>query len=490
MIIAPDKLSAAIRFCDGGDPTPPTQEEILEALEGQHVAAGPEVVDRVDEFLRLLSSDEVPEEEFMVAEGGAPVEGEDEEFTLDEAYAHQEQNWQLDAPINYYKFSAIVTVEAETVIGRIPPLVPSESGIDVLGAEIRPQREPQPMELDATVRRSSEDGSQIIANISGRVVIDKKQLSIREALLIHGDVDFETCNINSRVDVDVKGSVLDRFEVNSGGTITIGGVIEAAKVTAKSDIFVCGGIMGRHSGLVFACGEIVARFAHEADLVADGSIKIHSELMACRVQTEDSLIAEHGSVIGGYIYAREGVTIGTLGSDAYVPTNVIVGFHPRVLREATKFSATMKREQKELERQRRVMEALSVDEKRLNEEQLRECADLHVKSAALEFKIADVEAERSQLLADARAQNSPAVRVLSIVYPGTTISIGWHTTTIKHELKGPVSIELREIDEDVTFVAVNQLTGTVDHLETEEVSADDLLAGLQRDDVTKIELPT
>ena len=71
VIIAPDKLSAAIRFCDGGDPTPPTQEEILEALEGQHVAAGPEVVDRVDEFLRLLSSDEVPEEEFMVAEGGA-----------------------------------------------------------------------------------------------------------------------------------------------------------------------------------------------------------------------------------------------------------------------------------------------------------------------------------------------------------------------------------------------------------------------------------
>ncbi len=227
-----------------------------------------------------------------------------------------------------------------------------------------------------------------------------------------------------------------------------------------------------------------------ADLVADGSIKIHSELTACRVQTEDSLIAEHGSVIGGYVYAREGVTVGTLGSDAFVPTNVIVGFHPRVLREATKFSTTLKRQQKELGRQRQVMEALSLDEKRLNEEQLRECADLHVKSAELEFKIADVEEERTQLLADARAQNSTAVRVLSVVYPGTTISIGWHTTTIKHELKGPVSIELRAIDEDVTFVAVNQVTGTIDHLETEEVSADDLLTGLQRDDATKIELST
>ncbi len=489
VIIAPDKLSAAIRFCDGGDPTPPTREEILEALEGQHVAAGPEVADRVDEFLRLLSNGEAPEEEFVVAEGRAPVEGEDEEFTLDEAYAHREQNWQLDAPVNYYKFSAIVTVEAETVIGRIPPLVPSKGGVDVLGNEIRAQREPQPMELDATVRRGSGDDDQIIANVSGRVVIDKKQLSIREALLIQGDVNFETCNIESRVDVDVKGSVLDRFEVNSGGTISISGVIEAAKVTAKSDIFICGGIMGRDSGLVFACGEIVARFAHEADLVAEGSIKIHSELMACRVQTEDSLLAEHGSVIGGYVYAKEGVTIGTLGSDAYVPTNVIVGFHPRVLREATKFSATLKREQKELGRQRRVMEALSADEKRLNEEQLRECADLHIKSAELEFKIADVEAERSQLLADAHAQNSPTVRVLSVVYPGTTISIGWHSTTIKRELKGSISIELREIDEVATFVAVNQVTGMIDHLETEEVSADDLLMGLQRNDATNVELP-
>ena len=41
VIIAPDKLSAAIRFCDGGDPTPPTWEEISEALEGHRVVCGP-----------------------------------------------------------------------------------------------------------------------------------------------------------------------------------------------------------------------------------------------------------------------------------------------------------------------------------------------------------------------------------------------------------------------------------------------------------------
>ena len=69
VIIAPDRLSAAIRFCDGGDPTPPTREEILEALEEHRVTAGPEVVDRVGEFLSLLSSEELPEEEFVVAEG-------------------------------------------------------------------------------------------------------------------------------------------------------------------------------------------------------------------------------------------------------------------------------------------------------------------------------------------------------------------------------------------------------------------------------------
>lgn len=85
---------------------------------------------------------------------------------------------------------------------------------------------------------------------------------------------------------------------------------------------------------------------------------------------------------------------------------------------------------------------------------------------------------------------SDGQRVLSIVYPGTTISIGWHVTTINNALRGPVSIELRKINEDVTFVAVNQVIGTVDHLETEEVSADDLLTGLQRDDVTKVALST
>ncbi len=107
---------------------------------------------------------------------------------------------------------------------------------------------------------------------------------------------------------------------------------------------------------------------------------------------------------------------------------------------------------------------------------------------SLEFKIADVEEERTELLADARAQNSPAVQAWSVACSGTTISIGWHTTTIMHELKGPVSIELRETDEDVTFVAVHQVTRTVNRLETEEFSADDLLPGLQRGDAAKIEL--
>lgn len=90
VIIAPDRLSVAIRFCDGGDPTLPTREQILEALAEHRVAAGPEVMDRVDEFLGLLSGDELPEEEFVVGEGRVVVEGKHEEFILDEAYVRRE----------------------------------------------------------------------------------------------------------------------------------------------------------------------------------------------------------------------------------------------------------------------------------------------------------------------------------------------------------------------------------------------------------------
>ncbi len=67
--------------------------------------------------------------------------------------------------------------------------------------------------------------------------------------------------------------------------------------------------------------------------------------MACRAQTDDSPTAEHGSVFGGYVHARERVTVGASGSDAHVPTNVNVGFHPRVLQEAIESSTTLKRQQ-------------------------------------------------------------------------------------------------------------------------------------------------
>lgn len=305
VVVSPSKMSASVQCADLGE-EPLTREDVVQALEQDGIAVNQEVIERVDEFVRLVKAGELPEGRFRVAKGKQLVEGKDEEFEWDPAYEQHVQDWRSDSAVNYYNFDAIIAVKQDTTIGTIHPLVPSEIGVDVYGNEIPPSKEPQQIELDANIRRSSEDGTQIIANIPGRVVIEKYSLTLREVLIVPGDVDFETCNVDSQVDMDVKGSLLDRFEVKSVKSVTVGGTVEAAHVQTAENVIVCGGILGRLRGLVTAGGEIVARFGHEANLRAEGDIKIHNQVSNCRVQTEQRFLAEHSAVLGGYLYAKEG----------------------------------------------------------------------------------------------------------------------------------------------------------------------------------------
>lgn len=490
VVVSSNKMNASVQCADLGE-EPLTREEVVQALEREGIAVKQEVIERVDEFVRLAKTGELPEGRFRVAKGKQPVEGKDEEFEWDPAYEQHVQDWRSDSAVNYYNFDAIITVKQDTTIGTVHPLVPSESGEDVCGKEIPPVLEPQRIELDANIRRSSEDGTQIIAAISGRMVIETYSLVLLEVLIVPGDVDFETCDVDSEVDVDVKGSVLDRFEVKSVKSITVGGTVEAAQVHAAENVIVCGGIMGRLKGLVSAGGEIVARFGHEANLRAEGDIKIHNQISNCRVQTEQQFLAEHGAVIGGHLFAKEGALIGTAGSDGYVLTQIIIGLHPGVLREVAEMDVVLERKRRVLNRMRAQIRALGVDEKRLTPEQQEEYANLHIESGALEFETGEKEERRDELLQQARSEQTPKLQVSQIIYPGVVISIGWHALAIAHELAGPVSFELREAEEGMEFAVTKQSSGVIEAWPATDVSVDDLLEGLrgeqaqQSDDVAE-----
>ena len=472
--VAKDRRTASILFRRLPDMEPPEREDVLALLKDHEVHIDETVEHRVDEFVRLVSREgEIPGE-FVVAEGREPVEGQDEEFVWDPAFERYLQDWRGEAPIDYYTFNSIVTPGEGQTIGTITPVVPAKTGIDVFGTILKPSRKLEQIRLDPkTVECHEHDEFRIIAVVPGLVVYQDKRLTIEEVLYIPGDVDFSSGNIDSSVKVLIEKTVMDRFKVKSAKSVTVGGAIEAANVAAEEEVVVRGGILGHFTGRVSAGGEIVAKFCNEADLQAGGNIKIANALLNSRIHTNGKLMAQIGTIVGGTVYAKQGVEVATVGSNGCVPTRIIVGMHPETLYKVQMIDEEVKRTREAVERIRQTVEPLLRDHKRLNHAQKEQATVLLAKVDEAETDIAE-KIERRKLLAQERARDTPRVCVSNLIYPRTAISIGLRTTHFDDELRGPVSIEKRKVDDVTEFVAVSPLTGAIQVLRSMKISADEL----------------
>lgn len=459
--ISKDRLTAWIHPCDAADPRPIEKEEIVAALAVNKIKVGEEVHTRIDAFLALPAEGEDAPERFVIAEGKAACEGTDGEFLWDESLKKEGNAWQGDAPINYYTLNSIITIEQGRRIGTIVAPKPRVNGFDVLGNKLTPTQRPTEIQLQSTVGIAAEDPGAVIANVAGKVVYEHGTVSMDEVLEIGGDVDLESGNVDSVVDVHVKGTVRDLFSVKSKKSVSVCGAIEAAEVNAQDDILVRGGILGRERAAVTAGGEIVAKFCDQANLTAEGDIKITREIINSEVRAEGKLVAGHGVIIGSNIYAREGVEVGTLGSDACVPTTIMIGIHPDLIREAEKIRCEMEAKKKEAERIRTAIQPLMAELKRLQPEQKERVTELMFQADAIDIEVTDEETRREALLAEGRAPEPPYVLVNQMIHPVTTIRIGRRQVFFEKEFAGPVRIEKRKVENVTEFVAVNQLSGSI-----------------------------
>ncbi len=470
--VSDDHLEAFLRVRDPDDPIPLTADEVLSALGEARIAVTDEVRGKVDAFLQHLQSSEDRTASFQVAQGKAPVEGTAGDFIISETLGHEHKDPDGEDPIDYYSFNTIITVEPDTVIGRLVPVVLSRPGRDVFGKSLEPRSQPKDIDLDPTVKRSSEDPQLLVSCVPGRISFEKRCVGIKEVVEVPGDVDFECGNIDAFIDVAIKGTILDNFQVKSKKSITVGNTIQAAEVEAGGDILVHGGVVGRGKGKIRAKGQILAKFAEEASLRAEGPILVTKELMNCRIHTKGRCVVARGAIIGGETYAREGVEAGALGSEAGVPTSIIVGVHPDVLARADALEQECKAKLKAIEKIRQTVQPLLANLKRLNSEQKERATELLFKADAMAAEIAEADARRDRLIEEARAPEPPAVLVSKTIHAGTCIRIGRRHVLFQYPLKGPVKIEKRKVKNVTEFVAVSQASGSVTPLKSAEVVGD------------------
>lgn len=435
--------------------------DVVAALEAAKVAVDDQVTRRIQEYTEALRSpDGPPEGEFQIAAGRPPTEGEDGTFTWDDSLQQQATEWDDDLTADFYNIFSIVTVEADAVIGRVHPPVAGTEGQDVRANPLRPKRKLRQVVLKSGVKLG-EDGQTVMATVPGKVVYQDYELSICELVEIAGDVDFETGNLDLATDVVVRGTVRDLFGVKTKKSITVWGTVEAADIQAVGNVTVRGGILGRAKGEIVAGGEIVAKFCAEANLRAGGDIRLGREAMNSRVHTEGRLLLPQGALISGEVFARQGMEVGTLGSGAGAPTKVAVGLHPE---EITQTAEENDKRRAAVEKIRQTVGPLMGRLERLTDQQREKATELMCRADSIQAQIEESQQRVSAMLSDASDQNEPYVLVSSRIHPRVSISIADRLVTFHEELKGPVRIQRRKIENQTVIVAVSQLSGSVTEL--------------------------
>ncbi len=459
--VSSDCLQAWICLLNPDDPSPFTLKEIVCVLKEGKIDISESVTQRIPEILAQANKVEERSERFLIAEGRPAVECVGEAFQRQESFLKKEKDWQGDASVSYYNYNSIHFVHAGELIGFLVASIPGVDGIDVFGKTLTPLRKPTNIVLDKSILRSKKNAAALLANEPGQVEFSGNLISISEVLTVSNDVDFKTGCIDSPVDIQIHGTVHDGFEVKSKRSITIGGAIEMATVESHGDVLVRGGILQKGRNVVKSGRDIVARFCDAADLLADGDVKICSELMNSHVHCDGKLLVEHGIVIGGRIYARDGVMAGTLGSDANVKTEIAVGIHPDVIEKAERIRENLKVQKEDAERIRRSVQPMIADLKRLSADQKEQVTELTYQADTIETEADEAERECMTMLQEARARGIPYVLVSKLIHEGVSIRIGRRSTSFQQKMHGPVRIEKRKVKNVTEFVAVNQLSGAI-----------------------------
>lgn len=499
VVLATDSHQAWItRQPDGHLPLAPTPEEIEKLLRDSKIQITDAVRERISDYIALFSpvspaeckssessadgetvesmaskpSSAPPEipTRFLIAEGRPPTDPQNAVFEWYEQFQKTDDDWQGDASINYFDICAITTIDEGVAIGHIVPAKPGEGGVDVLGRFVKPTRKPLEMKVGKGLRLSEKNPDELITETPGQIIIAGMNIFVDENLNVSGDVDFNSGSIDACISVDVRGTVRSNFTVKTTKSLTVGEGIEAAVIEVGGDLTVRGGIVGHGQGTVKVGGGLTAKFCDEANITAEGDIKIAKDLLNSHVHTNGKLLAERGMIIGGETFARGGIGVSALGSDACVKTQVIVGLQPDVVARIMNIEDEAAQYRKVGQQIRSVVEPLVADLERLTATQRERATELMRKADKIDMSVEQIEQHRDELIEESSPPDHPGVLVTKLIHAGVQIQIGARQTAFNSELKGPVRIEEQKIDNVTEIVAVDQVSKSVTILPTEALT--------------------
>lgn len=318
--IAADGLTAVLHLPAGEHLSLAALKTLLTAA-GVHVGLEPGAL--------FAATRAAPDERaLVVAHGLLPKHGADGwiELLVDEPQAVYGEG-----TVDLHELHHFREISAGTPVARLLPPGEGTPGCDVRGNPL-PAKPGRAVEFgallgpgnlidehDPSLARAAESGIYQRFTRGG-----KNFVQIMHEVTVPGDVDMTIGNISSRYPVVVRGDVHATFSLKSQKEITIIGSVEDARISARGDLIVKGGIL-QGTTRVKAHGDIHARHIQSREVKAR-NVHVDFAIHFAQIRATGDVAAKE--IIGGEVLAAGSLTCDVLGDPDGRPTIVQVGVDP------------------------------------------------------------------------------------------------------------------------------------------------------------------
>ncbi len=392
-----------------------TSDELAETLTKHDVL---DLIDReaCEDFVIMAASGS-QQLNVLLAAGTRQVDGTNEYFqlTVPSTTVVQSGNDE-EAIVDMYRVQTFVNVSTGEEIGRIIPATPGTPGRNIKGLPIPPQPGKVLKYTLGKNIRLEEDGSTLTAAATGRFCQSGTEFSVEEEYVVKGDLGFKTGSLNFKGFLEVRGDVLDNFDIAATKGVTVTGNIGVCSIVSSGDISFCG-MDGQGRGSIVCGGTLRAHHIHDTDIECAGDVIVDVEIHDCVIKTLGQIIVNKDTISGGSCIAQGGIEANKLGSPSARHTSLLVGVDYHYVEEL-----------------KQLLEELTATQTEIGEAaSLEEMTELRKRAARLNARIVNI---RHKTVAAANAK----INVKATLHENVRMALGDATETVTEGRDGPITI--------------------------------------------------
>lgn len=449
--ITDDYMSASVKL--GKSSESYTYDEVMGALSRNGVKTG---ID--EERIHHMISGNIYAKAVEVAVGKPVEQGEDGyyEFFFDTEQVNENKpTLRKDGSVDYFNRKHFIKVNEGDLLTRYHEPTKGNFGFDVCGKLLIPKPGRPLPRMHGKGFRTSEDGKEIYAAISGKIEYFNYDLNVINVYEVNGNLDLSMGNIDFNGDVSISGCVGSGVTVHAMGNIFVGGFVEGATLISGKDIVLEDGVNTKNNGRIQADGNVSGRFFENTEIFAKGDIKCNY-MLNCNVLTYGTVYVEgyRGSIIGGDVTAVMGVSTTSCGHESNVKTFLRVGSTKEIRKEYAELIMQLKEVDMQIETFELAGKKFDMIKNTMPDKYDKNMATRVMQSKIVKMAEKAKLEEKSKILYNLiKDSENAVVKVKDYIYPGSRVIMDDKTympsTVFSHVIvkRTPSTIILKDYDD-------------------------------------------